>query len=71
MLQLPESRTAKERRQVLRSAMRQLERAEVYLDAVEYMDLDDREAERAVYQLKADLRALSRYLAQRRSAIGG
>jgi hypothetical protein len=34
ILQLPDARTAKERRQVLRAAMRQLERADLYLAAV-------------------------------------
>lgn len=70
MLQLPEARSVKERRQVLRAAIRQLERAEIYLDAVEYMNVDDREAERALGRLKADLRSLTRYLSQQRGAIG-
>ena len=71
MLQLPETRTAKERRQVLRAAIRQLERSEIYLDAVDYMNLDDREAGRALNQLRADLRSLMNYLSGRRSAIRG
>jgi hypothetical protein len=68
VLQLPESRTASERRQVLRSAMRQLERAEIYLAAVAYMELDDRDARRALNQLRTDVEALRRYLAELRSA---
>ena len=71
VLQLPESRTDRERRLVLRAAIRQLDRAEIYLDAVAYMELDDRQAARALNQLKADLRALSRYLGQQREAIRG
>ena len=39
ILQLPESRSANEQRQVLRTAMRQLERADLYLAAVAYMEL--------------------------------
>lgn len=68
VLQLPDARTAGERRQVLRAAIRQLERAEVYFDAVAYMDLDDREAERALNQLKSDLRSLTDYLVRLRGA---
>jgi hypothetical protein len=69
VLQLPDSRTANEQRQVLRAAMRQLERAEVYLAAVEYMDLQDREARRALGRLRTDLDSLRRYLGDTRSAI--
>ena len=39
MLQLADARTARERRVVLRAAIRQLERAEIYVDAVAYMVL--------------------------------
>ncbi|HEV2140592.1 MAG TPA: hypothetical protein VGT01_05320 [Candidatus Dormibacteraeota bacterium] len=69
VLQLPHARTANESRQVLRSAMRQLERAEIYFDAVAAMDLNDREARRAVDRLRADTDALRHYLAELRSAI--
>jgi lysylphosphatidylglycerol synthetase-like protein (DUF2156 family) len=68
VLQLPEARTAGERRKVLRAAVRQLERAELYFEAVDYMDLGDREANRALAQLKADLRSLTAYLFELRSA---
>jgi acyl-CoA reductase-like NAD-dependent aldehyde dehydrogenase len=67
ILQLPEARTAGERRQVLRAAIRQLERAEIYLAAVAYMDLDDREAQRAVSKVRWDVDALRRYLAELRA----
>ena len=69
VLQLPTSRSANERRQVLRAAIRQLERAEVYLAAVDYMDLDDREAQRAVRRLRSEVDGLLRYLAEQRGAI--
>lgn len=62
VLQLPSARTAGERRKVLRAAIRQLERAELYFDAVEYMDLDDREGVRTLAQLRSDLRSLVEYL---------
>jgi hypothetical protein len=69
IVQLPAQRTAGEQRQVLRAAIRQLERAEVYLAAIAYMDLDDREAQRAVNQLRADVESLRRHLSDRRVTI--
>lgn len=66
ILHLPETRTASERRQVLRAAIRQLERAEVYLAAIAYMDIGDREAQRAVNQLRADVESLRRHLSDQR-----
>ena len=69
VLQLPTSRSAAERRQVLRAAIRQLERAEIYLAAVAYMDVNDRQAQRAISQLRADVDGLRRYLGEQRSAI--
>jgi hypothetical protein len=69
VLQLPVTRNAAERRQVLRAAIRQLERADIYLGAVGVMDLDDRQADRSVRQLRADLESLRRYLVDARSAI--
>jgi hypothetical protein len=69
IVQLPDSRTANERRQVLRAAIRQLERAEIYLGAVAYMDLDDRAAQRAVSQLRSDVESLKRHLAEQRTEI--
>jgi acyl-CoA reductase-like NAD-dependent aldehyde dehydrogenase len=69
ILQLPEARTAKERRQVLRTAVRQLERAELYLAAVAYMELGDREAQRALNQLRTDLESLKRHLGEGRNRV--
>jgi hypothetical protein len=69
VLQLPKSRNANEQRQVLRAAIRQLERADLYLAAVAYMDLDDREAKRALNQLRGDLESLRRFVAERRTGI--
>jgi hypothetical protein len=68
MLQVPDSRTAADHRQVLRAAMRQLERAEIYLAAVAYMDLDDPDARRAINQLRTDVEALRRHLGELRLA---
>jgi hypothetical protein len=67
VLQLPQTRTAKQRRNVLGAAMRQLERADLYLAAVAYMDLGDREAQRSLNQVRADLASLERYLGERRN----
>ncbi len=69
IMQLPETRSAKERRYVLRAAIRQLDRAEVYLAAVAYMELEDREAKRALNQLRRDLHSLLRHLGESRDRI--
>jgi hypothetical protein len=67
ILQLPSSRNSNERRQVLRAAIRQLDRAEIYLAAVAYMDIDDRAAQRSVRQLHSDLNSLKGHLAELRA----
>jgi hypothetical protein len=67
ILQLPDKRTTNEQRQVLRAAIRQLDRAEIYLAAVSYMQLDDRAAQRALRQLRADVDGLKRHLAALRA----
>ena len=69
ILQLPDARTANERRQVLRAAIRQLERAETYLAAVAYMELEDRAAQRTVQKLRTDVDSLRRYLGEERNRI--
>jgi hypothetical protein len=68
LLQLPGSRTATENRQALRAAIRQLERADLYLAAVRSMDLGDRPTERALNQLRSDLDALRRHLVELRAS---
>ncbi len=69
IMQLPETRSAKERRYVLRAAIRRLERGEVYLAAVAYMELEDREAKGALNQLRRDLDLLLRHLGESRDRI--
>ena len=69
ILQLPEARTATQERQVIRAAIRQLERADIYLAAITYLKLDDREAQRAVNQLRANVESLRRYLGERRDEV--
>jgi hypothetical protein len=51
---------------VLRAAVRQLDRAEIYLAAVSHMDLGDHAVDRTVSRLRADLDGLRRYLIERR-----
>lgn len=52
------------RRSNLRIAVRQLERAELYVVALHSLDLEDREAEASVDDLLGRLRSLQRYLFQ-------
>ena len=66
MLQLSETRSAGERRQVLRTAIRQLERGDLYLSAVAAMELGDRDARHAIDRLRIDLEGLRRHLVQLR-----
>jgi hypothetical protein len=67
ILQLPSRRTANEQRQVLRAAIRQLDRAELYLAAVAYMEIDDRAAQREVRRLRSDIESLKRHLSALRA----
>jgi hypothetical protein len=68
VLQLPGTRTASETRQAMGAAVRQLERADLYLAAVGSMDLGDRQAARALNQLRTDLDAVRRHLVELRSS---
>ena len=67
VLQLPSSRSNGERRKVLRAAVRQLERADIYLGAVAAIGVDDRAADRALMRLRNDLDSLRRHLLELRS----
>ena len=66
---MPETLTA--RSHVLHAAIRQLDRAEIYLAAVDCMELDDREARRAVTRLRAEVEGVRRYLAEKRRGLTG
>jgi hypothetical protein len=70
IVQLPDQRTRNERRQVLRAAIRQLERADTYLAAVSYMEIGDASADRAIVRLRADVEGLRRHLADERARSG-
>ena len=67
VLQLPASRSDGESRQVLRGAIRQLERADLYLAAVDAMDIGNAESARVLRKLRADLEGLRRHLAELRT----
>ena len=68
ILRMPDRRTAIERRQVLRSAIRHLERAEPYIAAATFMDLGDPVAQRGLGKLRSDIEGLRHYLTNARSA---
>jgi hypothetical protein len=68
-LRLQDQRTVYEHRQMLRSAVRQVERAETYLEAVAHMDLGDGAVQGAIIGLRADLARLRGHLAERRTKI--
>ena len=64
IVQLPETRTTGQSRQVFRAAIGQLDRGDIYVAAVAYMGLGDRETERAVNRLRTDIESLRRHLAE-------
>lgn len=69
ILQIPDQRTAPERRRVLGTAIRQLERADLYLSAVVSMDLGDTEVRRLLDHLRRDLETVNRHLRAGRSHL--
>jgi acyl-CoA reductase-like NAD-dependent aldehyde dehydrogenase len=69
IVRMPEHRSGPESRKVLRTAIRQLERAEIYLAAVASMELGDAPAESAVEDLRGDVKHLISYLSDRRARI--
>jgi sirohydrochlorin ferrochelatase len=64
-----DQRTTNEWRQVMRAAIRQLDRADIYLAAVSYMDLGDPAFQHALTRLRADLAGLERHLSETRAEI--
>ncbi len=67
LVQLPGYRSSNDERKVLRAAIRQLERVDLYLGAVGAMELNDVEARRALRRVVADVGSLRRYLAELRT----
>jgi len=69
IVQLHSLRTPRKQRQVLRAAIRQLERAEIYLAAIAYMDLDEPAALRLLNQLRIEVEGLRLHLSEHRARI--
>jgi len=69
ILRMPDQRTAIERRLVLRSAVRHLDRAELYIAAATFMDLADPVAQRALGKLRSDIEGLRQHLTNAPAAI--
>ena len=67
IVRLPDQRSASQQRAVLRTAIRQLERADVYIAAVASMEIGDWAAQRAVRQLRHDIETLRRHLSDLRA----
>jgi hypothetical protein len=68
---MPDRRTDAEQRKVLRIAVRQLERADLYLAAVCALELADPEAEEAIDGLRDDVESLRRHLVDVRARLAG
>ncbi len=62
-------RASRYRKRNLRIAVRQLERAELYIEALNSLDVDDEGAGESVAQLVDDLRGLRRYLLARKASV--
>jgi hypothetical protein len=69
IVKLPTRCLVGEHRRVPRAAIRQLDRADIYLAAATYMDLGDRAVDRTLSRARADLDGLRRYLTERRDGI--
>ena len=67
ILKMPDHRTAGEQRAVLRTAIRQLERADIYIAAVAAMEIGDWAAQRSIRQLRDDLESVRRHLSDLRA----
>lgn len=69
IVRFPDQRSTLQQRTVLRTAVRQLERADLYLAAVAAMDLGEPAQQRAVDRLRRDLEGLRRSFIERRSEL--
>ncbi|HET7466396.1 MAG TPA: hypothetical protein VFL29_07000 [Candidatus Dormibacteraeota bacterium] len=67
IVQMPDHRSGGQQRSVLRTAIRQLERADIYLASVSAIDMGDWAAQRSVRQLRDDLESLRRHLSDLRA----
>ena len=69
IVRLPDQRSTGRQRTVLRTAARQLERADLYLAAVAAMNLGHPVHQRTVDRLRRDLEGLRRSFNERRSEL--
>ncbi|HEV2216889.1 MAG TPA: hypothetical protein VGV88_04855 [Candidatus Dormibacteraeota bacterium] len=69
IVKLPDQRSGNQQRSVLRTAMRQLERADIYIASVASLDVGDWTAQRAIRQLRDDLESVRRRLAELRGSV--
>jgi hypothetical protein len=67
ILRMPDHRSGGQQRAVLRTAIRQVDRADVYIAAVASMEIGDWALQRSVRQLRADLEAIRRHLSDLRA----
>jgi hypothetical protein len=67
ILKMPDHRSAGEQRAVLRTAIRQLKRADVYVAAVAAMEIGDWAAQRSIRQLRDDLESVRRHMSDLRA----
>jgi hypothetical protein len=67
ILKMPDYRSAGEQRAVLRTAIRQLERADIYIAAVAAMEIGDWAPQRSIRQLRDDLERVRRHLSDLRA----
>ena len=67
IVQIPDQRSGGQQRAVLRAAIRQLERADVYVAAVGSMDIGDWAAQRSLRELRERLEGLRRQLSDLRA----
>jgi hypothetical protein len=70
IVQLPEHRSLNEQRQVLRAAIRQLERADLYVAAVANMDTGEPEVRYAAGAIRSDIESLRRRIVALRLSTG-
>jgi hypothetical protein len=69
IVRMPDQRSDGQQRAVLRTAIRQLERADLYLASVAAMEIGDWRAHRSVRQLRDDLESIRRHLSDLRARI--
>jgi hypothetical protein len=64
IVRMPEQQVRRDSISVLREAVRQVDRAGLYLAAVAHMEIGDRAAMQSLNQLRTDLDLLRRHLAR-------